>query len=315
MGLAGGHHALGTVSISLCPRLLILIAIQQKYSAQCIEVALLDSSHLLSLFPTEHEFRVFSIDQWRQDAREGIQSKPGSFLCALKLPPLSRGILLAPTKSSITFNVSAASPDACPLFAPDPSAALVVFKFTLEVKTRPYHKVFLLAIPLSTILSHSRSSSSSAVVRWTEWGPLGTRILFLDPEGRGTTTWISALGSKCALVFFSDPPPGVTESSDMHVDVLLLDFHPAAALRGPGDVDKCSSLFVGTRDIGGLGAAGLLPRDVFTTLPFRTTYRSVAINEMYWPIKFCMTEDGVHFVVEPEMGSGVTMGGFLGFSI
>ncbi|KAI1798374.1 hypothetical protein LXA43DRAFT_980115 [Ganoderma leucocontextum] len=285
-----------------------------KYSAQFIEVALLDSSHLLLLFPTEHEFRIISMDQCRQEAREDIQPTADRFLCALKLPPMRRGAQLVLAKSSIELNIPAASPDARPPFAPDPSASVVVFQFgALETKTFPHTETFLLIIPLSTVFSQCRSSTLSpqAVVPWADWGPHGTRILNLEPIG--CPIWISALGSKCGLVFPAQPPEGVVDTPDVYTDVFLLDFHPTAALwPSPGDQGKCSSRrFVGARDIG--REVAFLSQDVFTTLPFRMTYRDVVAKDPYWPINFCMTEDGFYFVVASELDDKPE--GFLGFSV
>ncbi|KAM5534708.1 hypothetical protein V8D89_011572 [Ganoderma adspersum] len=285
-----------------------------SYQAQFIEFALLDSSHFLLLFPTEREFRVFSIDQWRQDVRDGVQPSYDRLLCTLGLPRLARGIQLTPTKSSIMFNVPAASPDVRPPFAPDPSASVIIFQFEVAVKTRSFFESFLMAIPLSTVLSHCHPPTLSPVVPWADWGPHGTRILLLDPTGRGRPTWTSALGPKCALVFLTEPPNDVWETRDMHTEVVLLDFHPAAALWDPGYEEKRSIRFVGSRDIG--SESGLLPRDAFTTLPFRTTYRNVVIDDPYWPINFSLTEDGFYFAVEPEPEPESTVnGGFLGFSV
>ena len=287
----------------------VLTVVSQRYQAQFIEFALLDSSRLLLLFPDEREFRVFSIDQWRQDVRDGVQPSCDRLLCTLGLPPLARGIQLTPTKSSIEFNIPSASPDAHPPFAPDPSASVIIFQFEVAVETRSCFESFLMAIPRSTILSHCRLSTPSPVVPWADWGPHGTRILLLDPTGRGRPTWTSALGSKCALVFLTEP---LTDTGDICSEVVLLDFHPAAALWDPGYEEKRSDRFVGSRDIG--SESGLLSRDAFTTLPFRATYRNVVIGDPYWPINFSLTEDGFYFAVEPDSASAVN-GGFLGLSV
>ncbi|PIL27360.1 hypothetical protein GSI_10507 [Ganoderma sinense ZZ0214-1] len=283
-----------------------------RYQALFIEFALLNSSLLLLLFPTERQFSVFSVDQWKQDARDGVQPTSDRPIRILELPPLARGIQLTPTKCSIAFDVPAASPDARPSFAHDPSASVIFFQFEIAVNSRSFFEHFLMAIPLSTVLSHCSPSASSPVIPWENWGPRGTRILLVDPHARGRPTWTSVLGSKCALVYLTEPPEGVLDTRNIHTDLVLLDFHPAAALWDPGYEEKRSIRFWGARHIG--EEAGLLPRDAFTTLPFRATYRSEVIDDPFWPINFSLTEDGFYFAVEPETEQAMN-GGFLGFSI
>ncbi|CDO77715.1 hypothetical protein BN946_scf184969.g66 [Trametes cinnabarina] len=138
--------------------------------------------------------------------------------CVLALPMCTDGVYERDIVAKFEPQPNLA-PDDKPFFSPDPDVSLLVLRIYLwqpdernydedKMDWRyPYAELFLLMVPLETLISctsERRESLRGTVVPWQDWGPGGTRMVSMDFETWNTDE--SVFGSRVALYEYTFAP-------------------------------------------------------------------------------------------------------------